>query len=383
MSDRSFDIAAFLRGLFTEHLLAKFFAILFAVLVVVLVDRELRSDWISGERLAVVVSGQEGANTTGKHRIVLTPDSGVAIDTRMLADLELDVSGVDREKDRFMRELDIRLPVRLEWTDPDSAGWREHVIDENDFELPDGVELVLRGAAERRTIRVERFDEVEDVMVKVVVHRSTEIGPEVTWTPEAVERTVTIRGPRAELSEMGVYRGNVVELEVVVTEAPARGPNEFQARLPDKYLESGVRMDPPEIPVVVNVRGNQLATVELDQLVIKVELERRHLDEIQDGRIKLTVYENLTTQTKVTLEGSPSVIREYRRNEDKRRELTEGITLTVRPGPEIDALDVPERGVDLDVFHWGVPRGLRVRKIDPPRVSVSIKRIDNRKKSGS
>lgn len=361
---------ASVRALFTEHILAKLFAFIFAVIVVYLVDRELVSTWIDGELVRVVEADKLDATDEKNVALVFEPEADVAILERPPY-VRMRVRGPDRQRFEFAKRRTIPVKVKRSWASarPES---REYQLDKGDIALGiEGAEIEVLGESKERMIVVDLFEDVDNVPIDLVAPRKLAPGYEYKADDNRFEpRQVTLRGPRSRLAELKRTMVNgKLPLELQETEAPPTPEIAYSARLPAVWTAARISMSPPVVTVRIGmVERQETVARDVDGLEIQVRMGREDLQEVQGGRLGIE-FQAVRMQCTVSmllpreLNDRPTLI------EDLRKTLVAEIDL----GSFLaDGSQGSEGRIPITIR--GKPEGAKIVKVDPPTVPITVTR---------
>lgn len=181
--------------------MAKFFAIIFAVIIVYLIDRELSSVWINDEDVVVVEKESLDNSRDQKFAVVLEPEAGVVI-LRKPEFLRLRVKGPDRLRREFERRRSIVVKVKRSWTSsqPEARDYQLEVRDLDFGVVSPYLAVFVLGEPRDRQVRVDLFEEMPNIDVDVVEPKKRPVGYEYKAEANIYEpKSVMLRGPRSNL----------------------------------------------------------------------------------------------------------------------------------------------------------------------------------------
>lgn len=360
-----------LRALLTEHLLAKFFALIFAVVIVYLIDRELRSVWINDEDVVVVEKEMFDTTRDQKFAVVLEPEAGVVI-LRKPEFLRLRVKGPDRLRREFERRRAIVVKVKRSWTSS-SPEARDYQLEARDLDFgvtsPD-LEVFVLGEPRDRQVRVDLFEEAPNIDVDVGDPKKRPVGYE--YKPEAnvlEPKSVVLRGPRQNLRTLlqGLPSGKL-RLELEEPEVALSPTIAYTAHLSTATRDKRITMTPPVINAKLGYEEIVAAVPRtLEGVPIEIRLAREDVQEIQAGRL-LVEFETVKMVCAVQM----SVAQELARKPDFAESMRKMLVAEIDIGALLkDGQADPGRAA---VRVRGEPVGVKIEKVDPSTVPLKITR---------
>lgn len=364
----------FLRELMFEHLLSKLFAVLFAIIVVVLVERELGEFWIDGDKELEVVQESKNLPTTTNHRVVLRPETGVAVITHPRT-LRLELFGSKKDLADFSKDYDcISVVVKKSWAESSRPVLRQRVLVRSDFRIGgySGVEVELKGDAKDHEIQVDLFDEIKNV--PVVLNN-----PPPNWDPALSSiqpKTVDVRGPRHWLRHHGFYDPEF-QWKVHLDSAerfPRAG--QYPAKpLPDYALHQltahasesgGPALEECQVRLELKSEFQELS-VEGLRIAWAVE----DIKEVSQGRVRLN--DQTVMIAKVVLKVPSADYGKWATTEGLQM-LRRDLQLQIEPAEEIAKSTEPRSVVSLPVQVYRLPPGWGLKQVDPAEIDVIIER---------
>ncbi len=348
----------------TEHIMAKVFAVLFASIVVYLVSRELMDTWIEEESLEVVIFSEAQQTPASRHRIVLKPETDVAIDISGLGPLKMTIKGPEKHTVEFNRRLDIRVTVKRDWA-VNAEGWTGHTLtaDDLDIGMP-GAEIELLDPPEARIIRVNLFETITDVAVVLQVPNGSKLPVGRVWSsektklsPPAVE-LVRPRSPGAESTQVVV----ALEEREVYKDGAIVGASLLAAQ-----RENLMRINPPRISVQVALEGeDRKFNTLLEDVPILALMTHKHLEELDSDALQfVSKIAKMTCKIKLAVPYSMPI--EERTDEALRAGLTAYINVSI--GIE---KATKEKGPRSDVKVVGLPAGVEILQLSPVSVAFDV-----------
>jgi hypothetical protein len=358
-----------LRDLFTEHLVAKFFALVFAIVVVGLIDRELRSAWIDDQDVVVLTVEEARQRRGQKFAIVLEPEAGVVI-MRRPEFLRVRIKGPDRLRAEFEKRQPIVVKVKRSWASPDDE-IKVRQLEERDIDVGfQDAEIEVLGEGRNRQVTVDLIAVLDGVEVEV--ERPKKIPPSYEYDPlDTICRPpqVKLQGPRSVLRSLGVQGpGGKLKLEVEDAE-PVVGEDVWQkARLRSLDSSSQVIMLPELVEVRLGFKARPLVQQRtLESVPIDVRLARDQVVDLQSGRLafEFGLVKMLCT---ITLEVSQAASERPDLGDELRRSIATTVDLTsaVREMKGSTAQARPAVRVR------GEPEGVKVLKVEPSTVPIVI-----------
>ena len=369
-----------LRDLLTQHLAAKFFAVVLAVVVVFLVDRELRVDWLSGVDVEVVLAGQEQTGGDRGIRIVLQPEGQIVIWKRPTT-LKLRIRGPLRQKSEFENKKVIVVKVKRSRASANPE-LKEYQIESEDIDIgfPDA-EVEVLGEPKDRTVVVDQYEKIDNVDVTVEAPKKLPAGLAYNAAATTIEpRFVSLKGPRHILARYGLKKTGTksFKLRLVEPETPIASVGAYIGKLSTADADEMLTMEPAQ--VTVKPRFDPVVrtqTREFGSLPIEIRLGREAINEMQAGRLALS-FESVRMLCTVTLEVSAEYAVNEKMPEEERRRIDEALRRSLHI--EIDMIEairsmndteVPARPVVL--VQSALP-GVSVVKVEPASLAVTIQR---------
>lgn len=332
---------SWLVGVLTHHPVAKLFSLGFAMLLVMLIDRELLITLYDNQTVAVVASAEEGE----RNRIVIEVDSPyvVLIEPGTSLSTSLTVKGRTKERDELLRAQPFR--ARLPKDRLDSLFTREEnesheiALEPTDLEILDFDESRI----ELGGLRVE----VAKLTEQKVVLGTSNPGPAiVTFTPE----TVTIVGPAPFLK--GSERKKLDALTGITLDITEdMSPDELRGAI-DRWLKKRpggayLSLSPDEAPAVKIDRSPvRKVPVDLDVTIgwiinagdnrYQYALDTTDVD-LKKKRVKFLVPETLKDSLPI---------------EQIQKDLVVYANVMTRPDPKLMEAEKTKAGTDKPDLWW-------------------------------
>ncbi|MEZ6195493.1 MAG: hypothetical protein R3F20_07170 [Planctomycetota bacterium] len=368
-------MTAFLKGLVTRHLLAKFFALIFAVVTVYLVNRELEAEWY--DQLIPVVPARDAGQMidNGQPFISLSNDPDVYV-TERIESVRLRITGSAKDRDLFRTRPMIELRARSEWVDQnDDAG--DHGLVDSDFRIPMNLPSVKVEITEKKRVKVDRIVSRDDALASLKPPERIAGGkvfdPDTTRFEPAV---IHVEGPASwirRLATRSAPTGESLEFELAASgQAYQAGPT-YDAKLARRWQERGIRILGPPVKVVLGARAEERDRIEFPNFEVRWRLRKKDLDVIARGELELSP--DVAMECTLVVEGPRSTVEPWK-TADRRRELANRLAAVVDPTRHIDEL-LPgnETGPSLPIIVDGVPDGLEVRLADAKALTCRMKRL--------
>lgn len=360
----------FLKGLFTQHLLAKFFALVFAGSTIYLVDRELSVVW-SEESLKVVPKKDAIEGEAGVPYILLTADQDVYVhaDDRNKP-IRLRISGSVKEREVFQRDPRVILQARSEWVDRTGSGFTERVLTEDDFRVDAGatdITILDPGIS----IRVDLLEEVADVPVELRVPAPIAGGLEYSPQKTRIDPpSVRVRGPRSAVTDIPVVQMKLRDLGPGETYRPNAI---YQAELTEAMKKNGLTLVEGPVSVTLGVQEQDERTIRYDNVPVVWLVTDAIKKELQTGT--LLVSTTLASSTQCVLELSGPAARVGQIDDEERRRILAEMHVTLDPTKLVLETGLNDQKAErLPLRVLGLPDWLRVKSIDPAEVQVEVER---------
>jgi len=362
----------FLAALFTEHALSKLVALLFAGVLLRLIDREIAVTLLDETMsIRVAATGESAPAAAGVRELVLVTESGVAVRHLALSKVRVTVVGSKKYQDVFRegRPLSGRILVRRAWLAADQrAGVTSRKLDgsETDFGVPtDAV----------------KFEGGDGLQVDLDVEEEFRLPLEASFVGDAAgvpaaefePKTVRVLGARSWFAGVGALEKATVPIDVAgrsgsFTVSPP-APPDFAARYvrlaPGQTILAHVVigatpedfLDVERVPLRLLITPPKdlyafelMPPLEPERPVVTVRLRgpKDRIDALQADEVRKTLLAFVDTSALVA---KPRAI-----------ERT--------PEGGEDGMGEVETGVDVEVLR--IPEGLRLAA--PVKVDLKIKR---------
>lgn len=355
-------------GLLTNHIVAKIVALLFACVVIVLIDRELEETLSEAEYDVLVgpVQNEAALLASGRHLLILETAPGVSVVRFQPAQVKVTIKGPEKLADQVRaRAPRASVQVKTDWLK--EAGGTLHAISRPIVaaDLSVGVRGVT--VTMDSTIQVDLDPEVTREIPLRAAARGVPAGhvPEITFEPPRVR----VQGPESWFA--GV--------EQITVDVPVAGrSHEFtweMPGLPEEVLNKHVRLAGDERVVAhVGFSRHEPMTFEVKDIPIR---QLNNWDET--GEYEFGILGLPTKFVTVTLEGTPEAV-QYWREAANVKQLTAKICAFIdtdilarraNPQPGATTSDYAEVGV------MGIPddpHPLRLASVTPTQVDVQVTR---------
>ncbi len=370
------QLKSFLVSLVTEHLLAKFFAIVFATATVLLIEREITTPiaYVDG-RVPNFVGRRPDRVDDDSAYVILQAEPGVWVD-RPPSALKILVSGPKNEKATFDANPVIRLRIRQEQIPPgEGLEMRKILLDEKSFES-DVKDLVVR-LLEPLELTVDRVVTRSDVPVRMLPPANL---PENRIFDEDRSQlrpgAVTIRGPRSVVESYGDGQRVTLVLDRSGPRAAIESGQEYPLKLSDDILQRGVTLASGASPkVVLALRTPAFEKIRLGDLPIHWSLTEEVRGALAAGELAITLDNSFVREADVVLEGPPEIVKQHE-GDEKRKRLAQQIYLIADPNQDIATLGDADKVTSIRLQAIGVPTGLKA-SLDPATLVITLSRRDS------
>ncbi len=362
----------FFVALVTEHVIAKLVALLFAGVIIVLIDRELTTMLLDAE-FDVRIAGAAEAQTTnngGRRVILLEPEPGVTVQALDRRTTRVTINGLKK----FAEALQAgngqvgHVVIKSDWLTRDSQGVsrtpRKVEGTDVDFGIP-GLKVSLTPS-----LQIELDPEIERELK--LVGDAHDVAPglvaEVTYEPPFVR----VLGPQSW------FRGRGAIDQVNLTVSCAGKTEAFTDRvtvLPDELVQKQVRLAPgQQITARVAFRDGEDATLDVDQVPLKT-LDSPGSEYTFAFQAPLDGPRPVVT---VKLTGNREAVARYRgAAKEELRAIkawinTDTVVAKLSQVLTDPSADPPVQTADVRVM--GVPADLKVVGVTPDKVDVKVRK---------
>jgi hypothetical protein len=354
-------------GLFTDHVWSKLVALLFAGVLVFLIDRELAVDLFDGELPVRVVAAADAgaAPRAGANELVLVTEDGVAVHRIGAAKVRVLVRGRRKVADYFRAERAVvgRAVVRRAWL---AGGYTSRILDGSEFDLGVPVESV-------------RFERPLQVDFDAEVEAELRLEPSFVDVPEGFAAAATFRPPRLRVLGAAAWlsRGAAVDRATLEIDCGGRAvPFEIaEPAVPDELARRFIRPAPGALPrVAVSFAEAEDATLKVEGVPLRFlggpRTDFEFVPQAPRDAARPTVTVFLRGPRSVAARwGSPAGLEELRRRLQAQVDA-DAVARTAAEYFDDPSKLPPEVSVDVEVLR--IPEGLRVEQTE--RVDVQIKR---------
>jgi hypothetical protein len=348
-------------GFLTDHFIAKIISLVFAAVLVLLIDRELDDTLIEADFDVHVGSvPYPSAVAGGRRQIVLETESGIAVRFVKPPSVRVAVRGPQKLLDQVQRAMVGVVPIKAEWLKVDVGGDRHSV---NRTIVGADVSLGVRGVTLvlETPIQVDLDPEVmrEVRLSAVPMNVPPGLLADVTFEPQ----TVRVFGAESLFGPAGI--------ESIAIAVPVGGrTQEFTwqvTQLPDEVLQKYVRMA-PEQRIVARVRltkGSQATFVVKD-------IPMYHVRAPGSDEATVSIVGLPKGTVSATVAGTPEAVLLWKDRQDELRRMiraeinAEKLVSAANQSPGTPAIDY------LPVEVVRLPDDLRLVSTTPAQVEVNV-----------
>ena len=366
-----------LRSLVTEHLLAKFFAVSFAVVTVYLIEREVADniEWL--DRRVPVHIGQGADERFEDVTLVIEKDPRVWIQA-VPEDIELRVVGPKNKREAFFENPVIRVQIRQRQVPDDDGRLRPFELVIDDSSLTSDILTVRCQLLEVFKIQVDEIVTREDVPLAIQPPAGLPGNRIIDEERSLFEpRQVKVSGPRHLLNPLGP---NKPLLTMINAEVPKKTNTRYDVAVVPASARAGLFFpnaeDRPRFLMVL--KEPEPATINLGRLPILWGMNDGVRQAISSGQVTLNMTLSFAREAEVILAGPPSVVAKYPQG-PLRQALLKQIRLLADPNKYVESVIGGSQEFHVKLQALGVPPGLSAR-LDPSRLPVTITRKDTENK---
>jgi hypothetical protein len=351
-----------LLGLVTDHYVAKLVSILFAVVLIVLIDRELESKILEGYFDVRVGDGTRAvADATGRRQIVLDPEPGVAVRSAKPAQVHVIVKGPAKLEDKLKsKSLTATVPIKKSWLKDGSSVSR--TIDGSSIEFPG-----VRGVSVTLDLNVDVEIEPEVVRDLPLSATAVDLPPDLTADVAFDPPTMRVFGP-ASLLRPGA-------IETITIPIPAAGRTEAFSvpvtALPESYSQKQIRMS-PEQRIVADVTLTKALPRSLDPFEVPIRFQVS-----PDTQYQFAIIDFPRNTVSVTLSGAPQAVAYWQTRMDELKQRVRAVIDVERLINKEKPRGEKPTSVFADVEILGIPDNLKRENVTPAQVDVSVTKRDS------
>lgn len=348
-----------LLGLVTDHYVAKLVALLFACVLVFLIDRELTISLIDAETFTVVEAAEvpPGTLPAGQRLISLQAESGVAIRSFDQKMVKVTIKGQQKLAEQLKSKALVGVVgIKKEWLSRDTQG--SQTIDGN------AINFGLTGA----TVTIEPSIHVDiDPEVSRDVKLSAapkDVGPglvaEVKFEPEQVK----LVGPKSSLEGPGA----IEQITITIPAAGRSSDFSIPLTLPAELVSARhVQIAPGEHPIARVKFSTQEQSFEIKDVPIRFLYNGREYDFAFIGLSREVA--------NVRLSGTTDAVAAWEQRKDDLRKTLVAMIDTEKLLPKV-AAQLTQPGSKADEFApveiMKIPDNLKVVSVIPAQVDVSV-----------
>jgi hypothetical protein len=349
-------------GVVTNHYVAKLVSLLFAAVLVALIDRELETTLLDADfDVQVGAFPQTEAGSTGRRQIILEPESGISVRFVKPARTRVTIRGPQKLTDAVKKVLVATVPIKAQWLNVDVGGARHSInrtIEGQDvkFAVP-GVEISLDPPVQ--------VDLDPEVTREVLLQASPkDVAPGFVATVEFEPPRVRVLGPETLFGSGGI--------EQITIAIPTAGrTTEFThsvLSLPDEVLQKHVRMVADQ-GIDARVRfskGNQ------DTIEVKDIGPIRQVGTPGSEDYAFSIIGLPKNAVNVILSGTPEAVNRWKSHlADLRKQIRAEFSTDQLLSKAISQPGTPISDyVDVEVVH--IPDDLKLSSVTPAQVEVSV-----------
>ncbi|MCB9833378.1 MAG: hypothetical protein H6807_12990 [Planctomycetes bacterium] len=366
---------SFLVSLVSEHLLAKFFALVFASITVFLIEREITTQvpFFEGR---VSIGLRPAERPEGDTPFILIQADPKVWFAPPSTSPKVSIQGPKNLRAAFLGNPIIRLRIREEGVRNFPAGKPDILpVDESMFESDiKGLEVRL---TEPLSLDVDLIRVQTEVPIRVLP--PTNLPPSRAFDPEASRVTperIALRGPRWVVEGLG----DRLPVDMMVDPGGRTGVLqdgvEYGLKLRDDLVQRGVALSGNVDPrLVLALKVPTYESIRLVDLPIHWSFTEEVRRALAKGELEILLDNEFVKEADVEIKGPPDLVKPYQ-NAEKRQELRGQLYVIADPNQDIGALDKPDKVISIRLRAIGVPTGLEATT-DPVTLTMTLHRKES------